>query len=56
MRNFSHLMARAVCAALRALLCFDRRVVKRFLNIETPLYKFSWSRHVVYIQRLLNEG
>lgn len=41
---------------VRMTLKFDRFVVKRYLNIETPLYKLWWSNHVALVQkRLENE-
>ena len=40
-------------AIVRAQLRFDRRVVKRYLNIETPFYRIWWRNHVSYMQRAL---
>ena len=38
---------------VRSLLKFDRKVLKRYLNIETPLYKLWWREHSKHIQRKL---
>lgn len=38
---------------VRLTLKFDRYVVKRYLNIETPLYKLWWSNHVALVQKKL---
>lgn len=38
---------------VRVMVKFDRFVVKRYLNIETPLYKFWWSNHVAFVQKKL---
>jgi hypothetical protein len=39
---------------LRRLLKFDRYVLKRYLNIETPLYKAWWKHYAKSIQTQLN--
>lgn len=39
---------------VRAALRIDRYVVKRYLNIETPLYKFWWALHVRRTQTALD--
>lgn len=33
---------------------FDRRVIKRYLNLETPLYKLWWKEHCKSIQKKLD--
>ena len=40
---------------VRSILKFDRYVLKRYLNIETPLYKLWWSNNVEYIQKKLDK-
>lgn len=42
-------------AVLRSVLKFDREVLKRYLNIETPLYKIWWNAHALYLQKKLDE-
>lgn len=54
MKTIQHVIAAVVCGIIQAILRFDRRVLKRFLNIETPLYKFWWKNHVEYIQKKLD--
>lgn len=48
-------MLRVLRFVVRAIVKFDRFVVKRYLNIETPLYKLWWSNHVVLIQKKLED-
>lgn len=55
MKTIGHILFVTVRFIIRAMLAFDRKVVKRFLNIETPLYKLWWSNHVEYIQNKLDE-
>lgn len=46
-----------VCAAVgKALLWLSRRVWKRYLGIETPLYKWWWKRHSEYMQQKLDDA
>jgi hypothetical protein len=46
MSFFRELMPIFVALAL----CFDRHVLKRYFNIETPLYKAWWKRHSAKMQ------
>lgn len=39
---------------VRGQLWFDRKFVKRYLGIETPLYKFWWGLHVENTQAKLD--
>lgn len=48
-------MLRVLRFVVRAMVKFDRFVVKRYFNIETPLYKLWWSNHVVLIQKKLED-
>ena len=41
-------------AVKRALVWFDRRVIKRYLGVETPLYKAWWREHCEIMQVLLD--
>lgn len=54
METIGHILFVMVRFIVRAMLAFDRKVVKRFLNIETPLYKLWWSNHKEYIQNKLD--
>lgn len=47
---------RALRVITRAALFIDRHLVKKYLNIETPLYRLWWELHVVEMQRRLNKG
>lgn len=40
---------------VRTLVKLDRFVVKRYLGIETPLYKLWWANHSEAIQRKLDK-
>lgn len=40
---------------LRSILKFDKKVLKRYFNIETPLYKWWWKEHSASIQRKLDK-
>lgn len=39
---------------LKGILRFDRYVLKRYFNIETPVYKYWWKCNVKYVQRKIN--
>lgn len=36
------------------MLDFDRKVLKRYLNIQTPLYRLWWAKHCRLIQTELD--
>lgn len=55
MKTIGHILFVVLRFVVRTMLAFDRKVLKRFLNLETPLYKLWWSNHVEYIQKKLNE-
>lgn len=40
--------------ALKSILKFDKRILKRYFNIETPLYKLWWATHSKCMQKKLN--
>lgn len=40
---------------VRSILYFDRNVLKRCFNLETPLYKLWWENNVKYVQKKLDE-
>lgn len=44
---------------VRMVLCnvlkFDKKVLKRYFNIETPLYKVWWDSHALYLQKKLDK-
>lgn len=54
METTGHILFVILRFVVRAMLAFDRKVVKRFLNLETPLYKLWWSNHKEHIQRKLD--
>lgn len=39
---------------IKGMLKVDRFVLKRYLNVETPLYKLWWNNHVGLIQNKLD--
>lgn len=39
---------------VRAVIKFDRVVVKRYAGVETPLYKIWWAAHSSYMQNKLD--
>lgn len=47
-------MRKYIYSAIRSVAKFDRKVVKRYLNIETPLYKLWWSVYKEQMQSKLN--
>lgn len=53
-----HLIAEALVWCVKtyidAQVRFDRKVLKRYLGIETPLYRLWHERHAVKMQRKLN--
>lgn len=40
--------------ALKSVLKFDKKILKRYFNIETPLYKLWWEAHSKSLQKKLN--
>lgn len=54
METIGHILFVILRFVVRAILTFDRKVVKRFLNLETPLYKLWWSCHKEHIQNKLD--
>ena len=40
---------------VRSILKFDKRVLKRYFNIETALYKCWWKAHSEYMQKKLDK-
>lgn len=39
---------------IKKTLKFDRKVVKRYLHIETPLYRLWWEQHSANMQKKLD--
>lgn len=39
---------------VRSWLYFDKQVIKRYIGVETPLYKIWWKNNVRLTQRRLN--
>ena len=40
---------------VQMMLRFDRKVWKRYLNLETPLYKLWWNNHAKAMQKKLDK-
>lgn len=40
---------------VKMILRFDRKVLKRHFNLETPLYKLWWSNHTIAMQEKLDK-
>lgn len=51
MKNIAYCILSAITVAA---LEFDRHVLKRHLNIETPLYRLWWKYHSESMQRKLD--
>lgn len=47
-------VAECGAAVLRGVLKFDRKVLKRYFGIETPLYKFWWRKYAENMQKKLD--
>lgn len=39
---------------IRSIAWFDRKVVKRYLGFETPIYKFWWKCNMENLQNKIN--
>lgn len=53
-RGATPLAAYVAALALYGYLQLNRRYVKRYLNVETPLYKWWWKLNAAAIQRALD--
>lgn len=50
-----HIMFVIIRFVIRDLMLrFDRKVLKRYLNIQTPLYRLWWSNHCQLVQAKLD--
>lgn len=47
-------MEKFAAIVVRGMLKFDKQVIKRYMGVETPLYKAWWACHVSYMQQKLN--
>lgn len=59
MEKTLHIIGRILYVVLRfiirdLMLRFDRKVLKRYLNIQTPLYRLWWSSHCQFVQAKLD--
>lgn len=52
MRDNLRVMLRFI---VRGMLAFDKRVLKRLLSVETPLYRRWWKLHSLSMQRKLDK-
>ena len=41
--------------SIRCCLWIDRFIVKRYFNLETPIYKLWWRNHALAIQKKLDK-
>lgn len=48
-------MEKFFIVVIRGMLRFDRYVLKRYFNIETPLYRCWWKAHVKKIQQQIDQ-
>ena len=60
MKRALHIIGHVLFVVIRfiirdLMLRFDRKVLKRYLNIKTPLYKLWWSCHTSAMQLKLNK-
>lgn len=55
MKKMQDMIWAALGAVVRSVLRFDRRVIKAYTGIETPLYKLWWRQRAAETRRLLNE-
>lgn len=44
-----------VTKAIRFCLWIDRFIVKRYFNLETPIYKMWWKSHALCLQKKLDK-
>lgn len=49
------LLAWCVKKSIRFCLWIDRFIVKRYFNLETPIYKLWWRNHALAIQKKLDK-
>lgn len=54
MKTMGKILYAIAVIAGRSVLKFDRKVVKRYLGIETPLYKLWWNDRKVIMQSRLD--
>ena len=54
-----HVIGHVLCVCLKwviqKMIRFDRKVWKRYFNLETPLYKLWWSNHARAMQKKLDK-
>lgn len=54
-RVIGHVLFVAIKFTVQSMLKFDRKVLKRHFNLETPLYKMWWNSHAKSMQRKLDK-
>lgn len=54
MKTIGYILFVVLRAIVRTILRFDRKVLKRYLNIETPLYKIWWVQYAAMMQKKLD--
>lgn len=55
LRELGNLFKWCLKKIIRFWLRVERKVIKRYLNLETPIYKWWWKNHVVCMQKKLDE-
>lgn len=55
LRAIGNGLANCIVFAVRSMLKFDKKVLKRYFNIETVLYKCWWKSHSEYMQKKLDK-
>lgn len=54
LRAIGNGLVKCIVFTVRFILKFDKKVLKRYFNVETPLYKYWWREHSKCIQRKLD--
>lgn len=53
--QLGNLLVWCIKKSIRFCLWVDRFIVKRYFNLETPIYKIWWRNHAVCMQRKLDK-
>lgn len=55
LRAIGNGLVKCIGFIVRSMLKFDKKVLKRYFNIETALYKYWWKAHSEHIQKKLDK-
>lgn len=55
LRAIGNGLVKCIGFIVRSILKFDKKVLKRYFNIETALYKCWWKAHSEHIQKKLDK-